>query len=59
MKIRTAVIILTLSFLHCGQRKQPELPRFIIHGNTFIYQNHPRSQIVYIDVSVFPSYAGN
>ena len=56
MKIRTALIILTLSFLHCGQRKHPELPRFIVYGNTFIYQNHPRSEPVYIELWKDTSY---
>jgi len=54
--MRIIIIIFMLSLLHGCQKKHPELPRFIVYGNTFIYQNHPRSEPVYIELWKDTSY---
>ena len=42
-------IIITFLLLTAGQREKIDLPRFVIYEDVFVYRNHPRSEVIYLN----------
>ena len=36
--------------LTAGSREKIDLPRFVIYEDVFVYLNHPRGEVIYIEI---------
>ena len=43
-------LIILFLLLTSGVREGIDLPRFVIYEDVFVYRNHPRGEVIYIEI---------